>query len=374
MRKTTVRPALFLLSVLPALAAGPALPDWAIGPFARPRNAQPVIRPNPASVFHCPMRETEVHWEQLHTFNPAAVVRNGKVYLLYRAEDASGEMQIGGHTSRIGLAISADGLRFLREPSPVLFPALDDQRAFEWTGGCEDPRLAERADGTYVVLYTQYTGPKEGRVRLGLASSKDLVHWTKHGSPFSGTRYENWTMKSASIVHEVVNGRLIAAKINGKYWMYFGEHSVHLAASDDLISWKPLETSAGEPLEVMLTRPGYFDSGLTEIGPQAIRTRKGIVVFYNGKNNDPSKDGDPSLSNGVYSCGQALFAGDNPARLVARLAKPFFEPELPWEKTGQYAAGTTFSEGLVWFKGKWLLYYGCADTFVGVATAKARPE
>jgi predicted GH43/DUF377 family glycosyl hydrolase len=40
---------------------------------------------------------------------------------------------------------------------------------------------------------------------------------------------------------------------------------------------------------------------------------------------------------------------------------------MPYEKTGQYAAGTTFVEGLVLFRGKWFLYYGCADSLVGVA-------
>jgi lysophospholipase L1-like esterase len=45
--------------------------------------------------------------------------------------------------------------------------------------------------------------------------------------------------------------------------------------------------------------------------------------------------------------------------------------ELPYEKTGQYAAGTTFAEGLVFFHGKWFLYYGCADSLVAVATAPA---
>jgi predicted GH43/DUF377 family glycosyl hydrolase len=54
------------------------------------------------------------------------------------------------------------------------------------------------------------------------------------------------------------------------------------------------------------------------------------------------------------------------------LEKPFFQPELPWERTGQYAAGTTFAEGLVYYKNRWLLYYGCADTFVGVAIAETR--
>jgi predicted GH43/DUF377 family glycosyl hydrolase len=62
-----------------------------------------------------------------------------------------------------------------------------------------------------------------------------------------------------------------------------------------------------------------------------------------------------------------LFAADDPARLIARDEKPFFKPEMPFEKTGQYAAGTTFVEGLVFLKGKWFLYYGCADSLVGVA-------
>jgi predicted GH43/DUF377 family glycosyl hydrolase len=47
------------------------------------------------------------------------------------------------------------------------------------------------------------------------------------------------------------------------------------------------------------------------------------------------------------------------------------KPEMPYEKTGQYAAGTTFAEGLVFYKGKWFLYYGAADSRVGVAIAGA---
>jgi predicted GH43/DUF377 family glycosyl hydrolase len=45
------------------------------------------------------------------------------------------------------------------------------------------------------------------------------------------------------------------------------------------------------------------------------------------------------------------------------------KPELPFEKTGQYGAGTTFAEGLVRFANKWFLYYGCADSLVGVVVA-----
>lgn len=39
----------------------------------------------------------------------------------------------------------------------------------------------------------------------------------------------------------------------------------------------------------------------------------------------------------------------------------------PFEKSGQYVNGTVFMEGLVFFKKKWFLYYGCADSRVSVA-------
>jgi predicted GH43/DUF377 family glycosyl hydrolase len=62
-----------------------------------------------------------------------------------------------------------------------------------------------------------------------------------------------------------------------------------------------------------------------------------------------------------------LFAAYDPAHLLARTDEPIFKPELPFERSGQYVAGTTFAEGLVFFKGRWFLYYGCADSFLGVA-------
>src|SRR5882724_1437130 len=142
------------------VAAGASLaqlPDaWQIGPFLRPAAANPVIQPAKDSLFLCPLRKTPVHWEALHTFNPAAIVRNGAVYVLYRAEDDTGEMEIGLHTSRLGLAESKDGIHFTRRAGPVFYPDKDAQQEREWPGGCEDPRLVESEDGTYVLTYTQW--------------------------------------------------------------------------------------------------------------------------------------------------------------------------------------------------------------------------
>jgi beta-1,2-mannosidase len=357
-----------LLALFVALSIGAnPLPDWVLGPFTRPETGNPVIGPNPKSVFQDPIRQQPVNWESLHAFNPAAIVRDGRVYVLYRAEDNTGEMKIGGHTSRLGLASSEDGVHFERRPEPVFYPAKDSQMGREWPGGVEDPRIVESDDGTYVLNYTQYN---RKTYDVGIATSTDLIHWEKFGPAFlnaSGGKYASLRYKSAGIVTTLKGERLIAVKINGMYWMYWGEGTVHLATSTDLRHWSPVEGPGGELVVVLSKRSGHFDSGFPEVGPPPVLTRQGIVMIYNGKN--ASEQGDSALPSGTYSSGQALFAQNDPAKLIARTAQPFFKPEMPYEVTGQYEAGTTFAEGLVFFKERWLLYYGCADSFVGVAIA-----
>src|SRR5688500_355045 len=184
--------------------------------------------------------------------------------MLYRAEDASGEARIGHHTSRLGLAESADGLRFTRRETPVLYPDTDAQAKYEWTGGVEDPRLVEREDGMYILTYTQWN---RDIPRLAVATSRDLVAWTKHGPAFAdagGGKYRNLESKSGAVLVRVEGDRLVAARVNGRYWMYFNVPEIMLATSDDLVRWTPLEDAAGRPLRVLSPRPGWFDSWLVE--------------------------------------------------------------------------------------------------------------
>ena len=247
-------------------------------------------------------------------------------------------------------------------PFPFSYPAEDEQKPNEWTGGCEDPRCVEAPDGTYVLTYTQWN---HAATHLAIATSKDLVHWKKYGPAFGKALHGKYAAhcKSASIVCKVTGGRLIAAKINGKYQMYWGEGDIYGATSDDLIDWTPIESSPGHLQVIMPGRGGCFDSGLAEGGPPSVLTERGIIVLYNGKNNGSDKE----LDKGAYAVGQALFDAHDAAHLLARPQKPFFQPTEAFERSGQYAAGTTFAEGLVYFHSKWFLYYGCADSFVGVA-------
>jgi predicted GH43/DUF377 family glycosyl hydrolase len=335
------------------------------GPFEKPKNVNPAITPSPASQFRSAMGDTTVRWEEHATFNPAALVKDGRVYVLYRAEDASGEHAIGGHTSRIGLAESGDGLRFTRRSAPVLYPDKDEQARYEWPGGVEDPRIVEAEDGSYVLTYTQWNR----RIpRLAIATSRDLITWTKHGPAFAtsaGGKHLNLESKSGAIVSRVEGSRVVATRLNGKYWMYFNVPDILIATSDNLVDWTPLEDPDGRLIKVLSPRPGYFDSWLVEAGPPAIITEHGILVLYNAGNS--GQYGDPGLPPRVYTGGQALYDLRNPLKLTARSSEPFIRPTEDYERTGQYTEGTTFVEGLVRFNGRWYLYYGTADSRVGVA-------
>lgn len=341
------------------------LPSWAFGGFVRSESIDPIISPDTASRFVDPVSRKSVAWEANDTFNPAAALKNNKIVVLYRAEDKYG-VGIGFRTSRLGYAESTDGIHYKRRPSPVLYPDNDAEKKYEWPGGCEDPRVAVTPDGTYVVFYTEWN---RDIPRLGVAESKDLIHWKKYGPIFKNAyhgKFFNIASKSASILTEVINGKQVIIKNNGKYWLYWGEHHVYAANSVDLVNWSPVVNSNGELKELISPRKGYFDSDLTECGPPAIRTKNGVILFYNGKNKaDAGRD--TRFNANSYCAGQALFDRNDPSKPITRLDLPFLRPMKPFEKSGQYVNGTVFIEGMVYFKKKWFLYYGCADSRVAVA-------
>lgn len=342
------------------------LPDWTIGGFIRPPHANPIIIPDATSVFDCPMRGTKVGWEESDVFNPATTVKNGKIYVLYRAEDNSAK-GIGTRTSRIGLAESADGITMTRRTRPVMFPDNDAMKDYEWPGGCEDPRVAVTEDGLYVMAYTAWNRKVP---RLCIATSRDLINWEKHGPAFAkayGGRFRDMACKSGAMVTKIQKDKQVLAKINGHYFMYWGESQVCAATSDDLINWIPVLDQKGGLACVIKPRAHYFDSALTECGPPAVLTDKGIVLFYNGKNETDEAKCDKRFAPGAYCAGQLLTSPNNPMKALRRLDVPFFRPMDAFEKSGQYVDGTVFLEGLVFFKYKWYLYYGCADSKVGVA-------
>ncbi|MGB7599385.1 MAG: glycoside hydrolase family 130 protein [Candidatus Sulfotelmatobacter sp.] len=315
-----------LFAVLLALASQDSA-NWPFGAWQR-ASENPVISPLGDG------------WESAGTFNPSVVLREGKIVMLYRAQDKAG-------TSRLGYAESVDGIHFTRRSQPVFSPEKD----YEKDGGVEDPRLVQFGD-TY---YLTYTGYNKKDAQLCLATSKDLIHWERRGiilPAYKGNWNVRWT-KSGAIVPE---------KVGGKYWMYFlgttqdNKDQMGLATSIDLLHW----TEATET-PVLPAREGKFDSRVVEPGPAPIVTPKGIFLIYNGA--------DDKL---VYRTGVAVFDRNDPRRVISRTDSPIFAPEKEWEKVGQ-VPNVVFVEGMVRKESDYWFYYGGADANVGVAKAAAIP-
>ncbi len=361
--------------------------SWMLSGVTKHDEVFPILNSDSTSFF-CPVTKTRVKWQEYYVFNPAAVVRDNKVYMIFRAEDKIG--QFGG-TSRLGLAISEDGLNFKKYPDPILFPDNDSLLSYEKDGGIEDPRITETEDGAYVLMYTAFNGIL---ARLCVATSKDLIKWEKHGLAFGKAKngnYRNMWSKSGSIISKQAGDKIIATKINGKYWMYWGETDIYLATSDNLIDWEPVlkEEKTGkifrgydketrnydihfdEPKLYFKTavsiREGRFDSGLVEPGPPALITDNGIFFIYNGSNSPAN--GDQAMVPYEYTVGQVMLDSKDPSSIIHRCPNYFLRSEHGDETSGQMSH-TMFVEAMVHFKGKWFIYYTTGEAKIGVATSE----
>lgn len=352
---------------LPATAGD----DWALTGFVKADSINPILKPGSDLQFTCPLSGLAVKWEERNVLNPAAIVKGDSVYLFYRAQDLNG-------TSRIGLAVSADGLHFTKMPAPVLYPDADNQQVYKWNAmrpknsavnstqkyfdGVEDPRIVSTENGEYIITYTAYDGKT---ARLCMATSKDLLHWQKKGLVLKEAVYKNYWSKSGAIVVKQSGSQMIAAKINNRYWMYFGDTDIFLASSTDLTNWQVATFSESKKMVPALQpRPGYFDSRLVEPGPYALLTEKGILLIYNASN--AADYNDILLPKFSYAAAQALFDTSKPYQLIKRQSSYFIHPDKEYEKVGEVNE-VCFVEGLVYFKNKWFLYYGTADSKIAVA-------
>jgi predicted GH43/DUF377 family glycosyl hydrolase len=274
----SLRARMFALPALLTFLAAQGSPRLPFGPWHRVSDT-PVIAPRGNG------------WEAAGTFNPAVAVRGDKIVMLYRAQDKQG-------TSRLGYAESRDGIHFNRRDQPVLSPTEE----YEKDGGVEDPRLVQFGE-TY---YLTYTGYNKKDAQLGLATSKDLIHWNRKGVIIPAYK-GNWTEATQ--------------------------------------------------VPVLPVRPDRFDSRVAEPGPAPIVTPDGIVLIYNGA--------DDKL---VYRTGIAIFDRNDPRKLLWRSDEPVFWPEKDWEKIGQ-VPNVVFVEGMLQRGDRYLFYYGGADTNVGIAQA-----
>ncbi len=271
-------------------------------------------------------------WEAAAVFNCAAIYDNGLVHMVYRATDITSNGAEGKYINNLGYAVSQDGLNFNRLEKPILANDVEQELR-----GPEDPRIV-KIGATFYMMYTGYGGRFDEDWRICLASSQNLINWQRHGVMLDEPN------KDASLFPE---------KIKGQYVMLHRRPpNIWLAYSDDLKHWH-------NHTLVMEIRPdSAWESKKIGIGGPPVKVAGGWLLIYHGVSQDNR-----------YSLGIALLDLKEPSKVIARQAEPILEAELDWEING-YVPNVVFSCGQAIIDAEIYVYYGGADTVIGVASLK----
>lgn len=281
----------------------------------------PVLKPDPTNP-----------WEALNVFNPSVIQHDGLWHMHYRAQGVD-------YVSRIGYAVSEDGVNWNRLREPVLVPEGSAEAR-----GVEDPRVTE-LDGRFYMAYTAYgrggPHPDVGVTPTGItpmyAVSDNLITWTRIGPVVVGE--DN---KDHALFPERVGGRYVT--------FHRRPPSIWLGFSTDVRNWT-------DHVEIMQPRPGLWDGKRVGAGAAPIRTDQGWLVLYHGYDEDH-----------IYCMGTALLDLEDPTVVLKRPTEPILVPEETWEIKGDvpnvvFGCANPVHDGTVY------LYYGGADRVIGLATA-----
>ena len=293
--------------------------------FVRHR-LNPLITPN------------DLPFEANAVLNPGVVEVDGEVLLLLRIEDTEG-------ISHVHVARSPNGVDGWRLDERALLQAdLPEYPFEEW--GCEDPRVTQIGPRQWIIAYTAYSryGPA-----IALATTEDFVTVSRLGVTLSPTN------KDAALFPQPFDGLwiLLHRPVTGAQ-----EHIWFACSPGGLDHW-------GRPGVLLPERAGpWWDSARVGVGAPPIRTDQGWLLIYHGVKDMAGRP--------FYRLGLALLDLDDPRKVLARASRWVFAPETDYEQRGLvpsvvYSCGALLRGDEVW------MYYGAADTVIGLAVAKV-PE
>lgn len=272
-------------------------------------------------------------------FNPAAVrLPTGETLLLCRVEDCSGR-------SHLSAARSADGATGWRiDATPTLAP--DPAQYSEEIWGIEDPRIVwvEELD-RYAVTYTAWSREGPG---VSLALTRDFRAFERHGM----------------LMHpDDKDATLLPRRIDGRWAMIHrpsppnAPRHIYMSFSPDLKHW-------GDRRPILLARQGgWWDAHKIGLSPPLVETPEGWLLLYHGVRT--------TAGGCLYRLGLALLDLENPTKCIRRGTKWIMGPEVPYERTGD-VGGVVFPCGYTRDEDVLHLYYGAADTSIGLASGSIR--
>jgi predicted GH43/DUF377 family glycosyl hydrolase len=213
----------------------------------------------------------------------------------------------------------------------------------EW--GLEDPRVTFVDElGAWIVAYTAFGRHGPG---ISLARTQDFKTFDRLG---------------IAMAPEDKNGVLLPERVGGDWVLFHRPTSergsdVWLSRSADLKRWRAPE------LVMNRREGGWWDSARIGMGPPPLATEHGWLVVYHGVRQ--------TVAGGLYRAGLALLDRDDPAKVLRRSDEWVLGPSEAYEISGD-VPNVVFPCGLVAHPedDSLFLYYGAADTRIGLATAR----
>ena len=278
-------------------------------------------------------------WESKAVFNAAAFELGGTIHILYRA---MGE----GDTSVIGYATTVNGVKITeRLPEPIYVPREDfEKKSHPGNSGCEDPRVSVIGDTIYMA-YTAFDGAHSTRVALTSITKKDFLarKWDKWTTPVLTTP-DDVNDKDTCVVPE---------KVGGQFMLLHRIDPLLCADFLDTLDFK--KSRLTRCIEIMGPRPGMWDSKKVGIAGPPIKIKEGWLLIYHGVS-----------KTSTYRLGAVLLDAKNPTVVISRTVDTILEPLEHYEVAG-IIPRAIFSCGAVLRDDTLLIYYGGADTVMGVA-------
>jgi beta-1,2-mannobiose phosphorylase / 1,2-beta-oligomannan phosphorylase len=279
-------------------------------------------------------------WESKAVFNPAAFYLNGKFHILYRAMS-------NDNISVVGYAVSTDGFHIdERLENPIYVPReVFEKNSSGANSGCEDPRVMVIDDRIY-MCYTAYDGANPPRVAMSSISVEDFLQRRWH-----------WAIPKLISPPDIddKDACILSKKVNDNYMVF---HRMETFIWIDFV--KDLHFYEGNYLGgriLLQSRKDSWDCKKIGIAAPPIETEKGWLLLYHGISQDTQ-----------YRLGAVLLDKDDPTKVLGRSKDPILEPVMKYEKEG-LIPNVVFPCGAVVKDGILFVYYGGADTVLGVATA-----
>jgi predicted GH43/DUF377 family glycosyl hydrolase len=307
------------------------------------------MRPKTAARWHFQrynknpiITKNEMHsWEAQATFNPAALRIKNITHILYRALSKD-------NTSSMGYANSKDGFSIdERQTTPVYIPRenFELKKIAGGNSGCEDPRLTKIGKNIY-MFYTAFDGIDPPRVAVTSISENNFLA-------------KNWQWEAPVLITPVgfddKDTCIFPEKINGKYFIL---HRVESEMCGDYLKSLNFKTEIVKKcIRIIGPRTNTWDSEKVGISAPPLKTKYGWLLLYHGI----------SKNSHTYRIGAILLDLKDPTTVLARTSDPIFEPEETYEKNG-IVKNVVFPCGMVEKDSLLYIYYGGADTVVGVAT------